>query len=134
VKKGRIVMGTVTGDTHDIGKNIVELFLSAAGFEVRDLGKDVSARTFVDQAVEFGADIIAVSTLMTTTMRNMKDIIDLLETEGIRDKFKVIIGGKPTSLAFAEKIGADGYSENAIEAVRLVDKMTRKLSMEQTET
>ncbi len=118
--KGRIVIGTIFGDTHDIGKNIVALIIRSAGFDVLDLGRDVSARRFVDSAMEFKADIIAISTLMTTTMENMAEVIRLLKEEGKRDLFKVIIGGKPLSSAFAKKIGADGYSSTASDALRTV--------------
>lgn len=124
VSKGKVVIGSIYGDTHDIGKNIVALMLQAAGFEVLDLGRDVDARRFVDSAVEFDADIIAISTLMTTTMDNMGEVIKLLIEEGKRDLFKIIIGGKPVSLSFAKKIGADGYSANATAAVRLVKELT----------
>lgn len=118
--KGRIVIGTIFGDTHDIGKNIVALLLRSAGFDVLDLGRDVSARKFVDGAIEFKADIIAISTLMTTTLENMAEVIRLLNEEGKRDLFKVIVGGKPVSSAFAKKIGVDGYSSNAGGALRVV--------------
>ncbi len=121
--KGRIVIGTIYGDTHDIGKNIVALTIESAGFDVLDLGRDVSARKFVDSAVEFNADIIAISTLMTTTMENMGEVIKLLIEEEKRELFKVIIGGKPASLAFAKKIGADDYSSNAGAALRLVKRI-----------
>mgnify|MGYP001148475305 CR=1 FL=1 len=121
--KGRIVIGVIEGDAHDIGKNIVALLLQGAGYDVLDLGRDVSAEKFVDGATEFGADIIAISTLMTTTMDNMQRVIDLLKETGKRDQFKVIIGGKPTSKSFANKIGADGYSANAGGALRLVTKI-----------
>ena len=118
--KGKIVIGSIFGDTHDIGKNIVALLLSGAGFDVLDLGRDVSAERFVEEAIRFDADIIAISTLMTTTMNNMKAVVDLLVERGVRDRFKVIIGGKPCSISFARKIGADGYSANAPGALRLV--------------
>ncbi|GHV48465.1 dimethylamine corrinoid protein [Clostridia bacterium] len=120
-KKGIVVIGTAAGDTHDIGKNIVALFMKSAGYEVIDLGKDVPARRFVDSAVMHKADVIAVSTLMTTTMGNIKDIIELLAAEKKRHLFKVIIGGKPVCEEFAEEIGADGYAENAVAAVRLLN-------------
>lgn len=103
LNKGRIVIGTIFGDTHDIGKNIVSLMLTGAGFDVLDLGRDVSAETFVDEAIKYNADIIAISTLMTTTMNSMKDVVDLLVERGVRDRFKVIIGGKPCSISFAKK-------------------------------
>jgi methanogenic corrinoid protein MtbC1 len=117
--KGRIVIGTVEGDTHDIGKSIVALILEGGGFSVLDLGKDVSAQRFVDAAAEYRADIIAISSLMTTTMENMRDVIDLLHYRNMRGQYKVIVGGKPLSPAFAKKIGADGYSATASGALRL---------------
>lgn len=120
---GRVVIGTVQGDTHDIGKNIVALMLRGAGFAVLDLGKDVSPERFVTEALSFHADIIAMSTLMTTTMENMRPVIALLEDNGVRDQFRVIIGGKPCSPAFARRIGADGYSSNAAGAVRLCRRL-----------
>ncbi|MBC7915223.1 MAG: corrinoid protein [Pyrinomonadaceae bacterium] len=121
--KGRIVIGSIEGDTHDIGKNIVALIIESAGFDLLDLGRDVSPRVFVDKATEFKADIIAISTLMTTTMDRMGDVIKLLEQEKKRDSFKVIVGGKPVSLAFAKRIGADGYSASAPGALRLVKEL-----------
>lgn len=97
--------------------------MESAGYDVLDLGRNVPAEKFVDSAVEFGADIIAISTLMTTTMENMGDVVRLLVDEGIRKQFKVIIGGKPVSAAFAKKIGADFYSSNAPSALRLVGRI-----------
>ena len=128
--KGKIVICSIFGDTHDIGKNIVALLLSGAGFDVLDLGRDVSVERFVDEAVRFNADIIAISTLMTTTMNNMKAVIGLLCEKGIRDQFKVIIGGKPCSKSFAKKIGADDYSANAPAALRLVKKIMKEKNPE----
>lgn len=117
--KGRVVIGTVAGDTHEIGKNITALVLEGGGFSVLDLGRDVPAQRFVSAAVDFNADIIAISSLMTTTMDNMRDVISLLEEKSLRERFKVIVGGKPLSAAFARKIGADGYSSTAAGALRL---------------
>lgn len=117
--KGRIVIGTVAGDTHDIGKNIVAILLEGGGFTILDLGRDVSAERFVSAAIEFHADIIAISSLMTTTMENMKDVITLLYQKSLREQIKVIVGGKPLSIAFAKKIGADGYSASAAGALKL---------------
>jgi corrinoid protein of di/trimethylamine methyltransferase len=117
-KKGKVVIGVVEGDTHDIGKNLVRIMVETGGFEVIDLGRDVSPRKFVDAAKETGADIIAMSTLMTTTMGGMESVINILLEEKIRDRFKVIVGGGPISAAFAKKIGADGYAVNASEAVK----------------
>jgi methanogenic corrinoid protein MtbC1 len=98
--------------------------LETSGFEIIDLGRDVPARRFVDKAIEAGADIIAVSTLMTTTMPGMSDIISFLKEEGVRDRFKVIVGGGPISQGFADRIGADGYAVNAAAAVKLVKRVT----------
>lgn len=120
------VIGVVEGDTHDIGKNLVKLMLETSGFKMIDLGKDVPVQKFVDEAVENNADFIMMSTLMTTTMANMKKVIDLLNERGIRDKFKVMIGGGPVSESFAKDIGADAYSENATEAVKVAKNLIGK--------
>ncbi len=122
-KKRKIVIGVVEGDTHDIGKNLVRIMLESAGYEMYDLGRDVPLQSFVDKAKEVHADVIAMSTLMSTTMPGMQRVIELLEEEGIRQECKVIIGGAPISSAFAAKIHADGYSANAVEAVKLVDRL-----------
>ncbi|AEV68891.1 corrinoid protein [Acetivibrio clariflavus] len=122
-QKSKIVIGVVEGDTHDIGKNLVKIMLESAGYEIIDLGRDVAPRRFVDAAIENNADVIALSTLMTTTMDRMSDVIGILNEGNIRDKFKVIVGGGPISQSFADKIGADGYSVNAAEAVRLVKRL-----------
>ncbi|HWQ75971.1 MAG TPA: corrinoid protein [Syntrophomonas sp.] len=119
-KKYTIVIGVIEGDTHDIGKNLVKIMLETAGFNVIDLGRDVLPSDFVDNAVAHNADVIAISTLMTTTMAGMAEVIDILNQRGLPTKFKVIVGGGPISQAFANKIGAAGYSPNAAEAVRLV--------------
>ena len=118
-----IVIGVVQGDTHDIGKNLVALLEEVAGYKIVDLGKDVPPSVFVERAEEESADVIALSTLMTTTMPRMKEVIDLLKEKNIRDKYKVIVGGAPVSPKFAEDIGADGYSANANGAVRLVQEL-----------
>lgn len=123
VSKGKIVIGVVEGDTHDIGKNIVKIMLETASFEVIDLGRDVPVEKFIDKAVEVGANMIALSTLMTTTMDGMEKSIKLLNERGLRDKFKVLIGGGPVSQSFADKIGADGYSVNAFGAVRMAESL-----------
>lgn len=117
------VIGVVEGDTHDIGKNLVKLMMQTAGFKMIDLGRDVKCQDFVDAAVENNADLICMSTLMTTTMDNMRKVIELLKEQGIRDRFKVMIGGGPISQSFAEKIGADSYTENAVEAVEAAKKL-----------
>lgn len=121
--KGTIVIGVIQGDTHDIGKNIVAIMLKGAGFHVIDLGKDVSPENFVNAAVHFSADIIAISSLMTTTMWKMKEVIEILKDRGIRGQFSVICGGRPLSNEFSRNIGADGYSADANSAVRLASKM-----------
>lgn len=119
----KIVLGVIEGDTHDIGKNLVKTMLQTEGFEVIDLGRDVPVDDFVSVAVDEHADIIGMSTLMTTTMPNMRRVIEKLEQQNIRDKFKVMIGGGPISQSFADKIKADGYSRDAVEAVRLAKKL-----------
>ena len=121
--KSKIVIGVVKGDTHDIGKNLVKIMLESAGYEMIDLGRDVAVDDFISTAKEQGAEVIALSTLMSTSMVNMEKVIQGLEAAGIRDQVKVIVGGAPISPAFAEKIGADGYSANAVEAVKLVDRL-----------
>lgn len=120
-KKG--VIGVVEGDTHDIGKNLVKIMLETAGFDMIDLGRDVPLQKFVDTAKEEGAEFICMSTLMTTTMGGMETVIHLLEERGLRDKVKVMIGGGPISQKYADKIGADGYSQNAVEAVKLAKRL-----------
>ncbi|HEY3277934.1 MAG TPA: corrinoid protein [Syntrophorhabdaceae bacterium] len=124
VEKRRIVLGVIEGDTHDIGKNLVKIMLETSGFEIIDLGRDVPASRFVEKAKEVDADVIAISTLMTTTMSGMAEVIHSLTEEGIRDRFKVIVGGGPISKGFAERIGADGYAVNASSAVKLVRQIT----------
>lgn len=112
----KAVIGVVEGDTHDIGKNLVKILMDTNGFEMYDLGRDVPLEKFVDKAEEVGADIIAMSTLMTTTMGGMKKVIEILNERGIRDKYKVMVGGSPISKKFADEIGADIYTANAVEA------------------
>jgi len=124
---GVVVIGTVEGDLHDIGKSIVATMLESGGFEVHDLGVDVPAEKFVEKALEVNADIIAMSALLTTTMLNMKKVIDLLKEKGIRDKFKVLIGGAPITEEFAKEIGADGYAEDAVKAVEVAKKLVEEL-------
>lgn len=122
-EKHKVVLGVVEGDTHDIGKNMVKIMLETSGFEVIDLGRDIPPREFVDKAIEVNARIIGLSTLMTTTMEGMGEVINILKEENIRERFKVIVGGGPISSAFATKIGADGYAVNAAEAVKLARKL-----------
>jgi 5-methyltetrahydrofolate--homocysteine methyltransferase len=114
----KVIMATVEGDIHDIGKNIVCLMLGNHGFDVVDLGKDIKAEVIVDAAVEHGAKIIGLSALMTTTMVRMEDTVSLLKARGM-DDVKVMIGGAVVTAAFADTIGAHGYSEDAVSAVRV---------------
>lgn len=113
---GKAVIGTVEGDLHEIGKNLVMIMMRGVGFEVFDLGIDVSPETFVDKAEEIGADVICMSALLTTTMQNMKQVTDLLEKRGLRQKYIVMVGGAPVNDNYAKEIGADFYTENAAEA------------------
>jgi corrinoid protein of di/trimethylamine methyltransferase len=119
-KKGKIVLGTVKGDLHSIGKNILRLLFETSGFEVYDLGIDVDLFQFVDKANEVDADVIAMSALLTTTLVGQKDVIEALKDQGTRDKYKVVVGGGATTTEWAESIGADGWSPNAYDAVNLV--------------
>lgn len=120
---GKIAIGVVEGDTHDIGKNLVKIMMETAGFEMIDLGRDVELQKFVDTAKEEHASLVCLSTLMTTTMGGMETVIHLLEEAGIRNQVKVMIGGGPISQKYADKIGADGYSQNAVEAVKLAKRL-----------
>lgn len=113
---GKVVIGTVKGDLHDIGKNLVAMMLKGAGFEVVDAGTDVDADTFINKAEEIGADAICMSALLTTTMPYMKTVIDTLKERGLRDKYIVMIGGAPVNDTFAEQIGADFYTADATSA------------------
>ena len=117
---GKIVIGTIQGDLHDIGKNLVAIMLKGAGFEVIDLGNDVPPEKFIETAKRENADVIGMSALLTTTMTAMKKVIDLLKEQGLSDKIKVIIGGAPTSEEFARQIGADAYCYDAASAVECV--------------
>ncbi|MDR3249387.1 MAG: corrinoid protein [Treponema sp.] len=122
-RKPKAVIGVIEGDTHDIGKNLVKIMMEAGGFEMIDLGRDVPPLDFVEQAKAQGAELICISTLMTTTMDGMEKVVQILNEQGIRDQFKVLIGGGPVSAAYAKKIGADGYSHNAAEAVVFTKKL-----------
>ncbi len=121
--KPKVVIGVVEGDTHDIGKNLVKIMLESSGFEIIDLGRDIAPSAFVDKALEANAQIIALSTLMTTTMDAMAEVVKLLGAKEAKGKVKVMVGGGPISQQFADKIGADGYSANAAGAVRLAKKL-----------
>lgn len=120
----KVVIGVVQGDTHDIGKNLVRIMLEVAGFEVHDLGRDVPPSAFVERAIEIKADLIALSTLMTTTMERMGEVVELLNDKQVRSHFKVIVGGSPLSQQFSDRIGADGYAPKAAQAVQLAKRLT----------
>lgn len=115
---GRVAIGVIEGDIHDIGKNLVSQLLSGVGFEVFDLGRDVPIERFIDEALRRDVDIIALSTMMTTTMPNMRKLIQTLKKRGLRARFKVLIGGGPVTQEFADKIGADGYGKDGYEAIK----------------
>ena len=119
---GKVVLGTVKGDLHDIGKNLVAMMFKGAGFEVVDLGVDVTAETFVEKAEEVGADVIGMSALLSTTMGNMKETIELLKEKGLRGKYIVMIGGAPITQEFADEIGADYYTPDAASAAETAKK------------
>lgn len=121
---GRVAIGTVSGDLHDIGKNLVAAMLEGGGFEVIDLGVNVSAEKFVAAVKDSGAKLIAMSALLTTTMPGMKTTIEALKEAGIRDSVKVMIGGAPVTQRYADEIGADGFSDNASGAVRLARSLS----------
>ena len=123
--ENNLATAVVEGDTHDIGKNLVKLMLEVNGFKMIDLGKDVPAEKFVDEAIKNKAQFIMMSTLMTTTMANMKKVIDILNERNIRDQFIVMVGGGPVSESFAKDIGADAYSENANEAVKVAKSLIK---------
>ncbi|NHV06650.1 MAG: cobalamin-binding protein [Thaumarchaeota archaeon] len=118
-KLGKVVIGTVRGDLHDIGKNIVAIMLEAAGFEVVDLGADVPPEKFVEAVKKENPDIVAMSALLTVTMVEMKNVIEALKEAGLRSKVKVIVGGAPVTEEFAKSIGADGYGADAVQGVRI---------------
>ncbi|ADM27217.1 cobalamin B12-binding domain protein [Ignisphaera aggregans DSM 17230] len=128
---GRIVIGTVYGDIHDIGKNLVATFLEAAGFEVIDLGVDVPPEKFVDAIKQYNPDIVGISALLTSTMIHMKHIIDAIKEAGLRYKVKIIVGGAPVTEKFAKEIGADAYAENAFKAVEICKKLIEEKKKKQ---
>ncbi len=123
---GKVAIGTVKGDLHDIGKNLVAAMLEGGGFEIIDLGVDVAPEKFVAAVNDKGANIICLSALLTTTMPSMKDTMAALNAAGVRDKVKVMIGGAPITDAYAKEIGADGYSDNASAAVQLARRLVGK--------
>ena len=120
---GTVVIGTVRGDLHDIGKNLVGIMLRGAGFEVVDLGSDVPPERFVDRAVEAGAGVIGLSALLTTTMTGMRQVVELVRERGLGDRLKVIVGGAPLTQRFADEIGADAYGYDAANAVEVVKRL-----------
>jgi methylmalonyl-CoA mutase cobalamin-binding domain/chain len=121
--KGKVVLCTVKGDLHDIGKNLVAMMLEGAGFEVIDLGVDATVDTVMSKIKQLQPDVLGLSALLTTTMSEMEKVINALEKQGIRDRVRVMIGGAPVGADFAEKIGADAYGEDAAEAVTIARKM-----------
>jgi 5-methyltetrahydrofolate--homocysteine methyltransferase len=121
--KGKVALGTVKGDLHDIGKNLVGIMIEGAGFEIIDLGVDVSPDQFVQAVAEKGAQVVGLSALLTTTMPSMQRTIDALKEAGLRDSVKVIIGGAPVTQKYADEIGADGYSRDAASAAKLVKQL-----------
>ena len=120
---GTVVIGTVEGDIHDIGKTLVATMLSASGFQVYDMGVDVPVQTFLEKARETSADVVGLSALLTTTMVKQKDVIEALEEAGLRPQIKVMVGGAPVTRTWAEEIGADGFSEDAIGAVAVAKEL-----------
>jgi 5-methyltetrahydrofolate--homocysteine methyltransferase len=122
---GKVVIGTVKGDLHDIGKNLVGIMLKGAGFEVIDLGADVAPERFVETAEAEGAFVVGLSALLTTTMTGMKDVVELVRGKGLQDKVKIVVGGAPVSEQFARDIGADAYGYDASNAVKIVKSLTK---------
>lgn len=123
---GKVVIGTIAGDIHEIGKTLVATMLSASGFQVYDLGVDVPVATFVEKAREVNADLVGVSALLTTTMVKQKDVVEALEDSGLRPGTKVLVGGAPVTQSWADEIGADGYSEDAVGAVAVAKRLMGK--------
>ena len=122
-KKGKVLLATVEGDVHDIGKSLVGMIMNAAGYEVIDAGKDVPNTKLIEMAKELKPDIVGLSALLTTTMMAQKEFIEMAKEEGIRDKIKIMVGGAPVSREWAVKIGADGWSEDASQAVIEADRL-----------
>ena len=122
--KGKIIIGTVKGDLHDIGKNLVAMMMESAGYQVINLGVDVTPEKFLEAVKEHSPDFVAMSALLTTTMLSMKDTIEVLKEEGLKDNVKCIIGGAPVSQEFADEIGADGFAPDAASATELCDKLS----------
>ena len=124
---GRVIIGTVEGDIHDIGKNLVATMLKVNGFELIDLGVDVPPQKFVEAVKQYNPDIVGMSALLTSTMMNMRKVIEALEKEDLRNKVKIIVGGAPITEEFAKRIGADAYGENAVVSVDICKKLMEEL-------
>jgi trimethylamine corrinoid protein len=124
--KGRVVIGTIEGDIHDIGKNLVASMLQAHGFDVHDLGADVKLERFIETAEETGADLVCLSALLTTTMLGQRRFMEILSSRNLAGRFKVLVGGAPVTQRWAAEIGADGYAENAPSAVRLALRLMQE--------
>jgi len=120
-KKGVVILGTVEGDIHDIGKTVVGAMLQANGYDVHDLGVEVPAPRFIEAAQSAGADVIAMSALLSTTMLFQRDVIELLRNKGLGDKYFIVVGGAPVTQDWADEIGANGYARDAVEAVKVLD-------------
>jgi trimethylamine corrinoid protein len=120
-KKGTVVLGTVEGDIHDIGKTVVGAMMQANGYEVHDLGVEVPSTRFIQAAEELGADIIAMSALLSTTMLFQRDVVELLQNKGIREKYYTIVGGAPVTQSWADEVGADAFARDAVDAVKVLD-------------
>ncbi len=120
---GRVVIGTIKGDIHEIGKNMVAMMLASAGFEIHDLGVDVPAERFAEKAAEVDADIVGVSALLTTTMAGQRNVVQAIVAAGLRSRVKIIVGGAPATQGWADEIGADGYSEDGVASVALARQL-----------
>lgn len=125
-KAGTVLLGTVKGDVHDLGKNIVAMVLETNGFSVVDIGVDVPSLNFIEEAKNVKADVIALSSLMTTTMPAQREIIEILKEKNLRDEYFVIVGGGPVSEEWSEKIGADGFGKTAVDAVELIKRLLKR--------
>jgi methylmalonyl-CoA mutase cobalamin-binding domain/chain len=131
LKRGKVVLGSVKGDIHDIGKNMVALMLEVNGFEVVDIGIDVNSREFIDRALSEGADIVGLSALMTTSMPYMEEVVQMRDGFGHRDKFAIIVGGAQISAAYCQKIGAEAFGKDAAEAVKVCLELMKKRTKRQ---
>ena len=131
IRRVKIAIGTIKGDIHDIGKSLVAVMLQAAGHEVLDLGVDVHSEQFIRAVKDWGAEVIGMSALLTTTARNMKEVIEALRKEGLRGKVFVMVGGAATDESFAKEIGADAWGRNALEAVKIINRFARREKIEE---